>query len=151
LSKERPHLLEELTSCVESVNAVQCLTKESKEASKIRTWGGLLFSPRAINAQFKSILYPAGWAKWDAEKGKYGEHTLTFSDGTTRRGDDRVRRIDGIKERVGLEIQMGKYAFMGYDVFSKMIIFKNKNLIDYGIEIVLVQQMIDRMSTGVSA
>lgn len=151
LTQERPRLLQELSVAVEAISAAHCLTKESKETSKIKTWGGLLFSPRAINAAFKSILYPAGWAKWDEKKQKFGEYTLTFSDDTTRRGDDRVRKIDGIKERVGLEIQMGKYAFMGYDVFSKMIIFKNMGFIDYGIEVVLVQKMIDRMSTGVSA
>ena len=59
--------------------------------------------------------------------------------------------MDGIKDKVGIEIQFGKYAFMGYDIFSKMIIFNRFDLIDYGIEIVLVQEMIDCMSTGVSA
>jgi len=59
--------------------------------------------------------------------------------------------MDGLKDRVGLELQFGKYAFMGYDIFSKMIIFKNQGLIDYGIEIVLTQEMIDCMSTGISA
>jgi Restriction endonuclease BglII len=151
LTREHPHLLRELTDAIHSISAVRCLTKESDESSKIKAWGGLLFSPSTINAEFKSILYPLGWAKWDEKKQKYSEHTLTFNDGTTRRGNDRLRKIDGIKERVGLEIQMGKYAFMGYDIFSKMIIFKNKDLIDYGVEIVLVQKMIDRMSTGVSA
>lgn len=59
--------------------------------------------------------------------------------------------MDGVKNRVGLEIQFGKYAFMGYDIFSKMIIFKNLNVIDCGIEIVLAQEMVNCMSIGVSA
>src|SRR6266545_4723618 len=92
LTKERPHLLTELKFAIEQVNAAECLTKESLEASKIRAWGGLVFSPRAINFQFKSILYPNGWAKWDAKKGKYTEYALNFSDGTTRKGNDRFRK-----------------------------------------------------------
>ena len=61
------------------------------------------------------------------------------------------REMDGIKNKVGLEIQFGKYAFMGYDIFSKMIVFKNLGYIECGIEIVPGQEMIKDMSTGVSS
>jgi len=59
--------------------------------------------------------------------------------------------MDGIKNRVGLEIQFGKYAFMGYDIFSKMVIFSNRDLIDCGIELVVMASMLRSMSTGVSS
>lgn len=144
-------LLHEIRDAVIQVNAVDCLTKLSKEKSRIRKYGGLIFSPRTINYRLKSLLYPLGWAIWSEKKQKYGEPGLFFPDETTAKGSDRFRKMDGIKDRVGLEIQLGKYAFMGYDIFSKMIIFRNKGLIDYGIEIVLVQEMVNRMSTGVSA
>lgn len=39
---------------------------------------------------------------------------------------------------------------MVYNVCAKMTIFKNKNLIDVGIEIVPIKQFADEMSTGVS-
>lgn len=152
LKAEKPHLLTEIATAVSGIDAVQCLTKETREQSKINKWGGLLFSPRTLNALFRQqLLHPYGWLQWDSSKKRYIEPVIRFQDETTVRGADRYRKMDGIKERVGLEVQMGKYAFMGYDIFSKMIIFKNRGLIDYGVEVVLVQQMIDCMSTGVSA
>lgn len=98
------------------------------------------------------MIEPGGWLVWDEVKGKFTRPILYFpaEEGQPHRAD-RYREMDGQKARVGLEIQFGKYAFMAYDIFSKMIIFKQHGLIDYGIEIVLVQEMIDRMSTGTSA
>lgn len=151
IEREKPHLLRELIEAINAIGAVECLAKESKEASKQSAWGGLLFSPRSINRRFKEILYPLGWAQLNPKTQKYVQPILKFQDGTTRRSADRFRQMDGLKERVGLEIQFGKYAFMGYDIFSKMIIFNKKGVIDYGIEIVPVQRMIECMSTGVSA
>jgi len=59
--------------------------------------------------------------------------------------------MDGMKNKVGLEIQFGKYAFMGYDIFSKMIIFKNLGYIECGIEVVPAEELVKQMSTGVSS
>jgi len=152
LIAEKPELLREVEEAIQSIRAVDCLTKISEEKSRVRKWGGLLFSPRTINSYFREMLLePHGWLQWDEKKQKYIEPTLLFASDTTIRGNARYRKMDGLKERVGLEIQMGKYAFMGYDIFSKMIIFQKQGLIDYGIEIVLTQSMIDCMSTGVSA
>jgi hypothetical protein len=60
------------------------------------------------------------------------------------------REMDFIKERLGIEVQFGKYAFMVYNVCAKMTIFKNLGYIDHGIEIVPVKAFADDMSTGVS-
>ncbi|RMG73553.1 MAG: hypothetical protein D6711_10635 [Chloroflexi bacterium] len=149
--EHHPECFADIIQAVESFDPLTCLIKISEEKSKIRRWGGLIFSPRAINRYFRHALYPLGWAEWDEKDKKYKEPRIRFDDDTTVRGNDRFRSLDGLKDRVGLEIQMGKYAFMGYDVFSKMIIFSNKGMIDYGIELVLVQEMVNCMSTGVSA
>lgn len=152
LTTHKPEIINEIETAVNNISAIDCLAKISSEKSKIRKWGGLLFAPRALNFYFKEILLvPCGWLEWNDRTGKYQEPALTFQDDTTISGTDRRRTMDGIKDKVGLEIQFGKYAFMGYDIFSKMIIFNRFGLIDYGIEIVLVQKMIDCMSTGVSA
>ena len=55
-----------------------------------------------------------------------------------------------MKDRVGVEVQFGKYAFMVYNVCAKMTIFSNLDVIDVGIEIVPVKRMQAGMSTGVS-
>ena len=58
--------------------------------------------------------------------------------------------MDFLKNRVGVEVQFGKYAFMAYNVCAKMTIFQNLDFIDVGIEIVPLKQLADEMSTGVS-
>lgn len=65
------------------------------------------------------------------------------------------REIDFIYEsphgdKVGIEVQFGKYAFMVYNVCAKMKIFERAGLINYGIEIVPSKKMQKFMSTGVS-
>lgn len=148
---QEPGLLLEIEESIESIRAVSCLTKIPREKSKIRKWG-LVYSPRTVNAYFRhKLLEPNGWLEWDEKKKRYIEPTLRFGSDDTARGSDRYRSLDGLKNRVGLEIQFGKYAFMGYDIFSKMIIFRNHDRLDYGIEIVFTQEMINCMSTGVSA
>ena len=61
------------------------------------------------------------------------------------------REMDAIKERLGLEIQLGKYAFLTYDIVAKMVIFKNLNIIDLGIEICPMASMLPHMSSGIGA
>jgi len=53
-------------------------------------------------------------------------------------------------EKLGIEVQFGKYAFMVYNVYAKMTIFRNFGHIDAGVEIVAVKELAEQMSTGVS-
>lgn len=58
--------------------------------------------------------------------------------------------MDFIKNRIGVEVQFGKYAFMVYNVCAKMTISHNLGAIDVGVEIVPVKLFAEGMSTGVS-
>lgn len=58
--------------------------------------------------------------------------------------------MDFVKNRVGVEVQFGKYAFMVYNVCAKMTIFRNEGVIDVGIEIVPLKELALEMSSGVS-
>lgn len=60
------------------------------------------------------------------------------------------REMDAVKEKVGIEVQFGKYAFMVYNVCAKMTIFHKHGIIDHGIEIVPVKSLQRDMSTGVA-
>ncbi|MBU6410251.1 MAG: restriction endonuclease, partial [Verrucomicrobia bacterium] len=60
------------------------------------------------------------------------------------------REMDFVKEKLGIEVQFGKYAFMVYNVCAKMTIFHKLGHIDAGIEIVPIKRFADQMSTGVS-
>lgn len=60
------------------------------------------------------------------------------------------REMDAVKDKIGVEVQFGKYAFMVYNVCAKMTIFNKREIIDYGIEIVPVKSLQRDMSTGVA-
>lgn len=132
--------LEEVYRAIDNLNAVQALCKVSAEKTK----DSLIFSPISLNDQLKNYLSILGWT--EKSNGKKG-----FREPRVDLGNNQFREMDGIKNRVGLEIQFGKYAFMGYDIFSKMPIFKKRGLIDCGIEVVVMPSMIKNMSTGVSS
>jgi len=140
IKKRHPKELREILTAIKNLDATTCLTKESSEKTKV---GQLLFSPPDLNKGMKVELCNHGWTeKSDGKKG-YIEPRYAF-------GGGRYREMDGIKNKVGLEIQFGKYAFMGYDIFSKMVIFNKLKLIECGIEVVPVTELCRHMSTGVS-
>ena len=58
--------------------------------------------------------------------------------------------MDFVKEKLGIEVQFGKYSFMVYNVCAKMTIFNKRKYIDAGVEIVPVKTFAKEMSTGVS-
>lgn len=140
IKQHHPTELAEVIAAISNLDAVTCLTKLSSEKTKV---GQLLFSPPALNKALKTELCEVGWTeKSDGKKG-YIEPRHKFS-------GNRFREMDGLKNKVGLEIQFGKYAFMGYDIFSKMVIFNKLGLIECGIEVVPVNELCKHMSTGVS-
>jgi hypothetical protein len=59
------------------------------------------------------------------------------------------KQIDFVKEKVLVEVQFGKYAFMFYDM-AKFQYFFNENKADVGIEIVPCHHLQKEMSSGVS-
>jgi len=136
--------LQEVIDAVSTLDAVDCLRKSTSEKTK----PNLLFSPTHMNHVLKTHLCPLGWTE-NVPDSKKGFREPRISIGA--KGGRAFREMDGIKNKVGLEIQFGKYAFMGYDIFSKMPIFANRNLISCGIELVVMPSMILNMSTGVSS
>ncbi|MCS7060595.1 MAG: BglII/BstYI family type II restriction endonuclease [Anaerolineae bacterium] len=58
--------------------------------------------------------------------------------------------MDFVKNKLGVEVQFGKYAFMVYNVCAKMTIFHKLGAIEAGIEIVPIKSFAEEMSTGVS-
>ena len=137
-----PSELLETYAAIHNVNATTCLRKVSREKTMM---GKLLYSPVALNLAIKGNLHSQGWAVLNpkARRRSHREPRITYEGG-------RFREMDGNKNLVGLEVQFGKYAFMGYDIFSKMIIFKNAGMIECGIEIVAMSNVVAQMSTGVS-
>lgn len=102
--------LGEIYEAISALDAAECLCKVSREGTMD---GKLLFAPDEMNDYLKAHLHKKGWTEASLT-GKKG-----FKEPRAYFGTNRFREMDGIKNKVGLEIQFGKYAFMGYDIFSK--------------------------------
>ena len=131
--------LQELREIITLVDASRFKTKVSKEKTME---GRLLYNPKELNNEFKRLLKERGW-----KKRRIQVKTLVPEIGEEHKG---FREMDFVKNKLGVEIQFGKYAFMVYNVAAKMTIFHNLGFIDMGVEIVPMKQFANNMSTGVS-
>jgi len=104
--------------------------------------GRLLYAPRDMNEQFKKAFRKRGYAELrDA-------YTITIPNSNVAiRGA--YKQIDFVKDRVLVEVQFGKYAFMFYDM-AKFQYFFNESKADVGVEIVPCHALCREMSSGVS-
>lgn len=142
IKQNHPNELAEIVAAISQIDAVESLSKISDEKTKPK----LLFSPVALNESLKKYLCNLGWTEVAPGTGKgFKEPRIPMGEG------GEFREMDGIKNKVGLEIQFGKYAFMAYDILSKMPIFAKRGLIDCGIELVAMPALVKSMSTGVSS
>ncbi|HEX8491659.1 MAG TPA: BglII/BstYI family type II restriction endonuclease [Pyrinomonadaceae bacterium] len=141
-----PHLLTEVNAVIKNVDAV--LYKDKVSAEKTMP-GRMLYSPSRINAAFKAEFGQLGWR---SIRVRCDYPTTYYLEDYEIRSKNRgaFREMDFVKEKLGIEVQFGKYAFMVYNVCAKMTIFRNLGYIDGGIEIVPVKAFADDMSTGVS-
>jgi hypothetical protein len=146
ISERFSGLLAEVEEAIGKVDAAASLTKESKEKTMV---GKMLFSPISLNEEFKKHLNPLGW--------KHVKERCTYSTkyyiGGYQPGEKKIypyRDMDFVKDKLGVEVQFGKYSFMVYNVCAKMTIFKNLGHILAGVEIVPVKEFAEKMSTGVS-
>ncbi len=108
-------LFKEIEEAIQVVDASTCLIKESKEKTMV---GKMLYSPIALNEAFGAFLYPRGWSH-------VKEHCTYSTDyyvGGYKPEERKVypfRDMDFVKEKLGIEVQFGKYAFMVYNVCAK--------------------------------
>ena len=138
--------LREVYEVIESIDAANCKTKISKE----KTMKGVaLYSPVELNRLFREKFEGKGWRKVKV-KCKYVTNYYEKGYHPPMMGSDAYREMDFVKNKLGIEVQLGKYAFMVYNVCAKMTIFSNLKKIIAGIEIVPVKHLQQHMSTGVS-
>ena len=134
---------EDIRRVVEGINEVVVVpNKVSKEATKR---GEKLYGPVDMNAAFKVAFRQVGKPrKLDCKYntnyhlGSAKKAIAAASNSSSRA----FREMDFVTpNRVGIEVQFGKYAFMVYNVCAKMTIFRKSGLIDFGIEIVAVKEL----------
>ncbi len=155
----KPALWREIEGVVAQVDAGRCLTKVSEER---RTRGKLLFSPIAMNAAFRRLLQQRSWREsrisyWVTRSERLIRRTLSARPDEQKReieaaGETPIfsyNQTDFVKDRVALEVQFGKYAFVAYDLFVKHLAFFVGDQIDVGIEILPMKALQKAMSSGV--
>ena len=152
-------LWNQVQTVIAQVDAEACRTKRSRETRKR---GQLLYSPTDMNAAFKRQFEALGWRQerrsfWvtSDERLMRRIHGLAPEDqrreiesaGQTAIGS--YNQTDFVKDRVAVEVQFGKYAFVAHDLFVKHLHFYVSDAIDVGIEIIPMKEMEQEMSSGV--
>jgi len=124
----------------EIIKTVKISTKSKLSREKTRA-GQMLYSPKEMNSKFKEEFGKKGFKEL---KDPYFIKSYDKS-----RKIRTFKQIDFVKEKVLVEVQLGKYAFMFYDL-AKFQYFYNKEKADVGVEIVPSYYLHRRMSSGVS-
>ena len=152
-------LWKEMQRVIASVDAKKCKTKKSKEKGMV---GKLLYSPIAMNSEFKKLLNKSGWREsrvsyWVTKDAKLIRKTLSLDSNQQKKEIEEsgktpiysYNQTDYIKNRVAIEVQFGKYSFVAYDLFVKHLAFYVGDKIDVGIEILPMKSLQVEMSSGV--
>ena len=154
-----PRLWDEIQAVVKAVDAEKCRTKVSEEKTRR---GRRLYSPVDMNKAFKEEFERRGWR---GEKRAFwvtsDEQVMRVA--ATLPADDQKEMIeksgrtpihsynqtDFVKDRVAVEVQFGKYAFVAHDLFVKHMSFFVAGVIDVGVEILPMKELEKNMSSGV--
>jgi len=154
----RKDLWREVQKVVASVDAHACRTKISKEE---RMRGELKYSPIQMNKCFSELLRGKNWKEsrvsyWVTRNEKLIRSTMSLSQDEQKKqieaaGEQPIfsyNQTDFVKDRVAIEVQFGKYAFVAYDLFVKHLAFYVRDEIDVGIEILPMKSLQAEMSSG---
>lgn len=145
---------------IKSVDAEDCKTKVSKEKGMV---GKVLYSPVDMNAAMTRGFEKRTWEEdrvnyWVTSDAKLIRRTLTLDAAEQKKeieaaGHQAIKsynQTDFVKDRVAVEVQFGKYAFVAYDLFVKHLAFYIGDKIDVGVEILPMKELQTQMSSGPS-
>jgi hypothetical protein len=156
----KPNIWKEIQAVVKSVDAAKCKTKVSKEKTKT---GRILYSPVEMNTAMNTGFDKHKWQEervnyWVTDDAKLIRQTLTLDPAEQKKkieeaGHTAIKsynQTDFVKDRVAVEVQFGKYAFVAYDLFVKHLAFYVGDKIDVGVEILPMKELQEEMSSGVA-
>ena len=116
-----------------------------------------------MNKEFNQLLRNRLWQEsrvnyWVTRSEKLIRKTLTMEADEQKKeiesaGEQPIfsyNQTDFVKDRVAIEVQFGKYAFVAYDLFVKHLAFYIGDHIDVGIEILPMKSLQSQMSSGVA-
>lgn len=154
-------LYKEIKEVIANIDAETLRTKISKEKRKI---GNSLLSPIDLNKAFNDAFYKR---KWEESRYNYYitldrelmEKSVLMSakeqkEFLIENGEKEpiysYNQTDFIKDKIAVEVQFGKYAFVAFDLFVKHMLFYSGGKINLGIEILPTKKMQAQMSSGVA-
>jgi hypothetical protein len=150
----------EIRQVIGEIDAERCRLKVSKEERMV---GRLLFSPRALNREFKARLDSLGWRSsrvaYHLARTHHQMQVMQAMPAPEQReflireGIEPMRsynQTDHVKGGVAVEVQFGKYSFVAYDLFVKHLAFYSERRINVGVEILPMKAMQQEMSSGVA-
>ncbi|MBC6438205.1 MAG: restriction endonuclease [Rhodobacteraceae bacterium] len=158
LMVHKPVLWDEIQQVITSVDVTQFKTKVSKEKTRA---GMMLYAPIEMNKEIGAEFQARGWSEsrtsyWVTQDAKLIRKTITMD--VTRQKEEieagggnpiySYNQTDFVKERVAVEVQFGKYAFISFDLFVKHMAFFVGDVIDLGIEILPMKALQVEMSSG---
>lgn len=155
----QPTLWDEIQEIIRGVDAAKCRTKISRER---RSKDKVFYSPVDLNRAMSSGFAKRQWKQrrtsyWVTSDARLIRKTLLMSpeqqkveiDAAGEKALPSYNQTDFVKERVAVEVQFGKYAFVAYDLFVKHMAFFVGDVIDVGVEILPMKELQQYMSSGV--
>lgn len=159
LMYHQPKIWAEIERAIKAVDAKACRTKISEEKTMK---GKILYSPEDLNKAFEKAFNKMNWqsrqtTNWLCEDIQLVKEIVRLKPDDQKqkiieRGLKPIRtynQTDFVKDRVAVEVQLGKYAFVAHDLFVKHMSFFVNDDIDVGVEIVPMKSMEEEMSSGV--
>ena len=154
-------LYEEILDIVNKVDASLLLTKKSKEKTMI---GKMLYSPIDLNKNFNFEFNKFGWKESryqyyvTTDKNllpelinlPYHEQKQFLKSNGIDEPIASYKQTDFVKDKIAVEIQFGKYAFVAFDLFVKHLLFYTGGVINIGIEVLPTKKMQSQMSSGIA-
>lgn len=143
----KPKLWKEIRSIIASV---KCPSDRSKakppEAACIPS---CVFRLTRVVRDFSGLFHLNGWEQRSMLHAgvRFDEDKITYSSCSKAKSDS-SNQTDFVKDRVAIEVQFGKYAFVAYDLFVKHLAFYVRDQIDVGIEILPMKSLQAEMSSG---
>ncbi len=143
------------------IDAEKFRTKISKEKRKK---GNALLAPKELNKAFDKSF---GQRNWNESRYNYYitldrelmEKSVLMESKEQKeflieKGDENpiysYNQTDFVKDKIAVEVQFGKYAFVAFDLFVKHMLFYSGGKINLGIEILTTKKMQSQMSSGVA-
>ena len=149
---------QEIMDVISQIDANAHRTKVSDESGRK---GDLIFSPSSLNTDFKQRFQLLGWN--ERRRDFYVSTDIDIVNKIEPLSCQEQKaylesigppllssynQTDFIKNKIGVEVQFGKYFAVTYDLFVKHLSFYSGQIINIGIEIVPTKAMQKDMSSG---